>query len=174
HLKLFPRTFAEGTAAKSHKTITVDAGDYDTSLEPTTDSFEINLHDAKRVPSGAPWKYLTDRPLKPGPVHVAVRGKCLVITAGHHALVCHFTLEGNMKILKRADFDEMVSTCVPGNNPNAGKAGRLRSFPLLKKFIEPGARQKLVRKINILAAIVMDEDIIIISDFTRMTQVHVV
>ncbi|KAJ7138701.1 hypothetical protein C8R43DRAFT_1202244 [Mycena crocata] len=100
HLKLFPHTFAEGTAAKSHKTITVDVGDYDTSLEPTTDSFEINPHDAKRIPSGAPWKYLTDRPLKLGPVHVA------------HALVCHFTLEGNMKILKRADFNEMVSTCV--------------------------------------------------------------
>jgi hypothetical protein len=91
-----------------------------------------------------------------------------------HALICHFSLEGNMLLLSKADFDEIVSTCVPGNNKNPAKAKRLRSFPLPQRFVLPGARRKALRKINILAAIVMDEDVIIVTDFSRMSQVHIV
>jgi hypothetical protein len=79
-----------------------------------------------------------------------------------------------MLLLSKADFDEIVSTCVPGNNKNPAKAKRLRSFPLPQRFVHPGARRKAVRKINILAAIVMDEDVIILTDFSRMSQVHIV
>ncbi|KAJ6522825.1 hypothetical protein DFH09DRAFT_1096993 [Mycena vulgaris] len=121
----------------------------------------------------AKW-YLVNRVLKTGPVHVAVRGENLVLTAGHHALVVHFDLEGNLRFMKRVDFDNMVSTCVPGNNKNRSKANRLHSFLLPSKFLEPGARKKKVHKINILVAIVMDKDVIIITDFSRMSQLHIV
>ncbi|KAJ7797866.1 hypothetical protein B0H14DRAFT_3546691 [Mycena olivaceomarginata] len=171
HLRLFPRTFAEGTAAKAHETILVDVGDYTETLEP--ELVPMNPHDEKRIPHDAPWMYLVNRALLSGPVNVAVRGKCLAPTAGHHALICHFSLEGNMLLLSKADFDEIVSTCVPGNNKNPAKAKRLPSFPLPQRFVLPGARRKAVRKINILATIVMDEDVIILTDFSRMSQVHI-
>jgi hypothetical protein len=90
-----------------------------------------------------------------------------------HALICHFSLEGNMLMLSKADFDEIVSMCVPGNNKNPAKAKRLRLFPLPQRFVHPGACCKAVRKINILAAIVMDKDVIILTDFLRMSQVHI-
>ncbi|KAJ7019015.1 hypothetical protein C8F04DRAFT_1404497 [Mycena alexandri] len=76
--------------------------------------------------------------------------------------------------MNREHFDEIVATCVPGNNPKAAKAACLRSFIMPPKFIEAGARQKKVHKINIMAAIVMDENVIIISDFSQMMQLHAV
>ncbi|KAJ7247455.1 hypothetical protein C8J57DRAFT_962824, partial [Mycena rebaudengoi] len=62
----------------------------------------------------------------------------------------------------------------PGNNKNPAKAKHLRSFPLPQRFVHPGARRMFVRKINILGAIVMDQDVIILTDFSRMSQVHIV
>ncbi|KAF7359925.1 hypothetical protein MVEN_00718500 [Mycena venus] len=172
-LRLFPRTWAEGTAVKAHKTFSVDVGDYCKSLEPSTIS--INEHDEKRFPDSMPGRYLLSQKFTPGPVHVAVRGKCLAITVGHHALVCHFNLEGNVRPMKRLDFEKLVATCVPGNNKNPAKAERLRSFVSPPKFLEPGARKKkTIYKINILAAVVMDDDVIIVTDFSRMSQLHVV
>ncbi|KAJ7930721.1 hypothetical protein B0H13DRAFT_1858528 [Mycena leptocephala] len=87
HLRLFPRTFAEGTAAKAHETISVDVGDCTETPEP--EPVPMNPHDEKRIPRNAPW-----------------------------------ILEGNMLVLSKADFDEIVSTCVPGNNKNPAKAKR--------------------------------------------------
>ncbi|KAJ7270160.1 hypothetical protein B0H12DRAFT_1310880, partial [Mycena haematopus] len=172
-IQLFPRTFAEGTAVKPYQTLSVDPGDYSTCLEPST--VVVNKYDAKRIPKNAPWGYLIQQELKSGPAHVAVRGKCLAITAGHHALICHFDLEGNLRPMKRTDFDSIVAECVKGNNPDPSKAERLRSFILPTKFVEPAARQnKKVHKINIMAAIVMDDDVFIITDFSRMTRLHVV
>ncbi|KAJ7923688.1 hypothetical protein B0H13DRAFT_1864674 [Mycena leptocephala] len=43
----------------------------------------------------------------------------------------------------------------------------------IKKFVHPGAGRKAVQKIKILAAIVLDEDVIILTDFSRMSQVHI-
>ncbi|KAJ7176819.1 hypothetical protein C8R46DRAFT_44716 [Mycena filopes] len=96
------------------------------------------------------------------------------MTAGYHTIVCHFGLEGNLRPMKRIDFEDMVKTCVPGNNSNPAKARRLRSFPLPSRFIEPGARKKSAHKINIIAAVVMEEDVIIVTDFSRMAQVHII
>ncbi|KAJ7017004.1 hypothetical protein C8F04DRAFT_1096190 [Mycena alexandri] len=171
-LRLFPRTFAEGTANKPYETLSVDIGDWTPSLEPLP--APIDNHDQCRIQKNKDWGYLFGRQLQPGPVNVAVRGKSLALIAGYHSLVVHFDLEGNLLPMKRKDFDEIVATCVPGNNPKPAKAARLRSFLLPPKFIEPGARKKAARKINIMAAVVMDEDVIIISDFSRMTQIHVV
>ncbi|KAK7015047.1 hypothetical protein R3P38DRAFT_2999205 [Favolaschia claudopus] len=156
-LTVMPRVFAEGTAAKSHETFSADVGDYTPSLEPVS-SVAIDTHDLKRTPKNAPWKYLLERQRQPGPIHVEARGKCLVIIAGHHALVCHFSLEGNIRGMARSDYDEMVAVSVPGNNPNKAKAQRLRSFVMPDRFVEPGARKKnKLYKVNILAAIVMEK-----------------
>ncbi|KAJ6555783.1 hypothetical protein B0H19DRAFT_1070953 [Mycena capillaripes] len=127
----------EGTAAKAHETISVDT----------------------RIPRNALWMYLFKRDLLSGPVNIAVRGKCLVLTAERHAPICHFNLEGDMLVLREADFDEIVSTCVPGDSKNSARARHLRSFPLPQRFVHPGACHKAVRKINILAVIVMNEDL---------------
>ncbi|KAK7054100.1 hypothetical protein R3P38DRAFT_2854659 [Favolaschia claudopus] len=173
-LTVFPRVFAEGTAAKSHETFSADVGDYTPSLEPVS-SVAIDAHDLKRTPKNAPWKYLLERQRQPGPIHVEARGKCLVIIAGHHALVCHFSLEGNIRGMARSDYEEMVAVSVPGNNPNKAKAQRLRSFVMPDRFVEAGARKKnKLYKVNILAAIVMEKHAFIVTDFSRMTQLHVV
>ncbi|KAJ6539815.1 hypothetical protein DFH09DRAFT_929930 [Mycena vulgaris] len=69
----------------------------------------------------------------------------------------------------------MAATCVPRNNPKAANASRLRSFVMPTKFLERGVRKKSkTYKIDILTAVVMDKDVIIITDFARMSQLHVV
>ncbi|KAK6966724.1 hypothetical protein R3P38DRAFT_3091566 [Favolaschia claudopus] len=115
-LHIFPRTWAEGTAAKAYSTFTMK--------------------------QGAPGRYLLETERKSGPIHVAVRGKCLAISAGHarspffypfHILVCHFGLEGE------------ILTPVPGNNPNAAKAERLRSFLRMEESYVQVYRKEEVR-----------------------------
>ncbi|KAK6984732.1 hypothetical protein R3P38DRAFT_3231414 [Favolaschia claudopus] len=128
YLRIFPRAWAEGTAAKSHDTFSVDIGDYSPSLEPS--EIPGNAHDDKKLAKNAAGRYLLTQKLKEGPVHAAVRGKSLVISAGHHAIVCHCALEGNLIVLPREEFDEIVADSVPGNNKNRSKANRLRSFRL--------------------------------------------
>ncbi|KAF7374250.1 hypothetical protein MSAN_00307900 [Mycena sanguinolenta] len=172
-LRLFPRAFAEGTPTKPYKTLTMDSGDYSPSLEPNLRP--VNNYDARRIPKHVTWRHLLDRELVSGPIYFAVRGKCLAIAAGYHALVVHFDLEGNIRPMKRTDFNDMVAHCVKGNASDPARAEKMRSFLLPNKFIEPGARKsKKDRKITILAAILMDEDVFIITDFCRMTQLHVV
>ncbi|KAJ6555762.1 hypothetical protein B0H19DRAFT_1070937 [Mycena capillaripes] len=129
HLRLFPRTFTEGTAAKAHETISVDVSDYTETLEPKP--VPINPHED---------------------AHPSQRSM-------DHAPICHFNLEGDMLVLREADFDEIVSTCVPGDSKNSARARHLRSFPLPQRFVHPGACHKAVRKTNILAVIVMNEDL---------------
>ncbi|KAK6977239.1 hypothetical protein R3P38DRAFT_2582166 [Favolaschia claudopus] len=168
-----PRAWAEGTATKAHETFSVDIGDYSESLEPT--QVPVDQHDDKKFAKKAPGRYLLTQQLKDGPVHAAVRGKSLAISAGYHAIVVHFALEGNLIPMSRAKFEEIVADYVPGNNKNKGKANRLRSFSLPSYFLDPGARvRKDDFKINILAAIVMEEDVLVITDFSRMSQIHVV
>ncbi|KAK7006736.1 hypothetical protein R3P38DRAFT_1700285 [Favolaschia claudopus] len=172
-VRIFPRAWAEGTAAKSHETFSADVGDYSPALEPK--KVAVDPHDDKKFPKNGAGKYLLTQKLEEGPVHAAVRGKSLVISAGHHALVCHFALEGNLLVLPRDDFEEIVASSVPGNNKNRSKANRLCSFPLPSYYLDPGARdRKDDFKINILAAVVMEEEVLIITDFSRMTQIHVV
>jgi hypothetical protein len=88
-------------------------------------------------------------------------------------VVIHFALEGHLRLIPRGDLDEIVSTSIPGSNPNKSKAARLHTFPLPDRFIEPGSQER-DRTINIFAAIVMQEKAIIISDFSRMVRIHVI
>ncbi|KAK7050766.1 hypothetical protein R3P38DRAFT_2687100 [Favolaschia claudopus] len=173
-LHIFSRTWAEGTAAKAYSTFSADVGDYTTDLEPTPVP-TVNEYDARKLREGTPGRYLITNERKSGPIHVAVRGKCLAISAGYHILVCHFGLEGEILTIPRYIYDRVISRCVPGNNPNPAKADRLRSFLIPKKYIDPGAREdNSLYKVNILAAVVMEEDAFIVVDFARITQVHVV
>ncbi|KAK6971440.1 hypothetical protein R3P38DRAFT_3142740 [Favolaschia claudopus] len=170
-LHIFPRTWAEGTAAKAYSTFT-----------PTP--AVVNEYDAGKMKQGAPGRYLLETERKSGPIHVAVRGKCLAISAGHarspffypfHILVCHFGLEGEILTVPRYIYDQVIARSVPGNNPNAAKAERLRSFLIPRKYVDPGAREdNSLYKINILAAVVMEEDAFIVCDFARITQIHVI
>ncbi|KAJ7662790.1 hypothetical protein DFH06DRAFT_1042758 [Mycena polygramma] len=172
-LVLFPRTFAMGTDVKSYQTISVDSGDYDVRLEPRRNWHQINAFDAQRVPAAAPWKYLVDRPLLSGDVFVKVRGKCIAISCGYHALVCHMSLEGNLRTMSRADFDALVSVCVPGSNKDKQKALKMRSFQVPERFIEPGSHEKGLT-VNIMAAVVTTKRAIVLMDYSRMSRVHIV
>lgn len=80
-LRLFPRTFAEGTANKPYETLSVDIGDWTPSLEPLP--APIDNHDQCRIQKNKDWGYLFGRQLQPGPVNVAVRGKSLALIAGY-------------------------------------------------------------------------------------------
>ncbi|KAJ6597339.1 hypothetical protein B0H10DRAFT_752917 [Mycena sp. CBHHK59/15] len=179
YLKLFPRTFAEGTkgkkGGKAYGTLTVDTTEFPPTLQgPADPAYTMNKFDALRTSKkDCEWKYLVDRIQKPGPVHVTFRGKSLAFTAGQHILVVHFGLEGDTRLIPCRDFEEIVSTCQPGPNPNGSKAEHLRSFPLPSRFITPGS-QDSSRTINILAAIIMEEYLIIFSDFCRITRLHVI
>ncbi|KAF7372546.1 hypothetical protein MVEN_00117000 [Mycena venus] len=141
----------------------------------TDPSFEMNEFDALRFKNkkNQVWKYLVDREQPCGPIHMTFRGKSLAITVGKHILVVHFGLEGFMHLLPRRDYEEIVSQCQPGPNSNRAKAKRLRTFPLPPRFTTPGSAES-ARTINILAAIEMDEHAIIVSDFRRLTRLHVI
>lgn len=82
HIRLVPRTFAMGTKQKHYCTTTVDRSEYCDELEPLDNCFRPNEYDAARS-IGKAWSYLIDRPLKDGPLNVALRGKCLAIAAGY-------------------------------------------------------------------------------------------
>ncbi|KAK7001753.1 hypothetical protein R3P38DRAFT_3044301 [Favolaschia claudopus] len=173
-LYIFPRTWAEGTSAKAYSSFSADIGDYTSDLEPTSVP-HVDEHDASKMKEGAVGRFLLTKERKSGPIHVAVRGKCLAISAGYHILVCHFGLEGEVLTIPRFIYDQVIARSVPGNNPNAAKAERLRSFLIPRKYIDPGAREdNSLYKVNILAAVVMEEDAFIVVDFARITQVHVV
>ncbi|KAK6972010.1 hypothetical protein R3P38DRAFT_2585545, partial [Favolaschia claudopus] len=84
-------------------------------------------------------------------------------------------LEGSILVMTRSDYEEVTSVCVPGNNPNKSKAARLRSFLVPERFVEPGARLKDEDfKVNILAAVVMETHAIVVIDYSRIAQIHVV
>ncbi|KAJ7266477.1 hypothetical protein B0H12DRAFT_1046161 [Mycena haematopus] len=172
-LLLFPRTFAEGTREKPYTTLSVDTTEFQDGFTNPPPAFEMNEFDAARIKKNCKWKYLVDREQPKGPVHVTFRGKSLAFTAGPHILVIHFALEGNCRLIPIEDFNEIVSSCQPGSNANRAKAKRLRSFALPSRLVTPGSADT-DRTINIHAAVVMEQKVLIVSDFSRMTRLHVI
>ncbi|KAJ7720216.1 hypothetical protein DFH07DRAFT_760941 [Mycena maculata] len=171
HLEFFPRTFAVGTDAKGYNTMSVDRWDYNNSLEPT--DREVHPFDSRRIPPGADWAYLVEKKLEDGPVHIAVRGKYIVMCAGYHALVCHFGLEGNLTPMTLGDFRLLTRACVPGPNEDPDKAEITRSL-LPKKFKNRAARkEKKLATVNVMAAVVTEEQAFVVSDFNRLTRLYV-
>ncbi|KAJ7664642.1 hypothetical protein DFH06DRAFT_1128044 [Mycena polygramma] len=161
---------------KSYTTLTVDRGDYNDSQEPDLCGKDLSPWDKDRIPEGADWAYLVERRLESGPVHVAVRGKCLALSAGFHTLVCHLGLEGFINPMSLEDFRTIAdpSRCIPGANADPEKASKMRSFDLPEEFRDPGARELEDTTIVVLAAIVTPKQAIVISDFNRLTRLHVV
>jgi hypothetical protein len=80
-MKIYPRVFAMGTAQKPYTTCTTNRDDYSDSTEPIDISYHPNAFDAKRA-RGKPYTYLM-KPLKPGPLHIAVRGKQIDVATEH-------------------------------------------------------------------------------------------
>lgn len=189
HLVIFPRTFTVGTDDKSYTTLSVDRGYYQDSQEPLARN--LNRWDKARIPDDAEWGYIATRQLDSGPVHVAVRGKCLVFSAGYvsdkkfylffshlfpsqHALVCHLGLEGNITAMDVEDFRLVVAECVPGPNKDPVKAAQMRSFVLPAKFREPTARSQEESTTSVLGAIVTPQKAYVVTDFSRIACLHVV
>ncbi|KAJ7726999.1 hypothetical protein DFH07DRAFT_945938 [Mycena maculata] len=150
----------------------LDCWDYDNSQEPT--DREVHPFDSRRIPLGADWAYLVEKKLEDGPVYIAVRGKCIVMCAGYHALVCHFGLEGNLTPMSLDDFRLLTRACVPGPNEDPDKAEIMRSFVLPKKFKNHAARkEKKLATVNVMAAVVTEEQAFVVSDFNRLTRLYV-
>ncbi|KAJ2934360.1 hypothetical protein H1R20_g2738, partial [Candolleomyces eurysporus] len=117
--------------------------------------------------------YLVDRPLKQGPLVYAMRGKCLVVAAGHHAVTINFGLESSVYILSRLDFEALTAIDAPGPNKNAKKAQHLRVFKVPSQFIDPGSPTEQKRTISIFCAFVMTNHVIIVADFARLARLHI-
>ncbi|KAH6894948.1 hypothetical protein BKA70DRAFT_1032085, partial [Coprinopsis sp. MPI-PUGE-AT-0042] len=174
HLVVVPRCFCEGTKNKGYQSLTFENHGYTSSTEPTSSNFTPNRHDlqsARRIKC----THLVDRPLQRGPLHVTTRGKCMVIAAGHHAVTVNFGLEATVYVLTIADFHAILEGDAPGPNKDKGKASRLRVFNLPDRFIEQdsvraGEKQ---RTVTILAAFVMENHAIVITDFARLMRLHV-
>ncbi|KAF7335901.1 hypothetical protein MSAN_02327200 [Mycena sanguinolenta] len=173
YLVTFPRSFAMGTDIRSYDTISVDRGDYTDDLEPADPQHTLSQFDWDRVTKNAPWKYIVDKPLASGEVYIQVRGKCIAISCGYHVLVCHMSLEGNIRPMSRSDFDALVAVCTPGSNKDRIRASQMRSFVVPEQFIDPNSRGT-GKTVNILAAIVTDNTAIVLMDFSRMSRVHIV
>lgn len=94
---LFPRAFAVGSETKAYSSFSWDSTRFDQALEPEDPSYRtsVNSFDLEKAFWPKPRKNqkltslkyncvpLVDRPLTPGPLLVASRGKGLVIAAGH-------------------------------------------------------------------------------------------
>ncbi|KAH9934595.1 hypothetical protein B0H21DRAFT_699318 [Amylocystis lapponica] len=171
HLVLFPRTFAMGTSRRSYCTCTVSRSAYDEDLEPSPPEFVPNAHDARRS-ANEDWKYLI-KPLSDGEVHVRARGKELFLAAGYHGMRVNFSLEATVLVTTRADFDALTAEDCPGPNTNKSKANNMRRFVIPPQYQEEGSRDK-ARDIGVFAAIVCEDTAIMVVDFARLVQLHII
>ncbi|KAG2016531.1 hypothetical protein CC2G_009690 [Coprinopsis cinerea AmutBmut pab1-1] len=190
-LQIYSSTFAIGTRDRAWGSITVDTSEYNESLEPLDPSFTPNPHDLVRAKRGVvsdDCRYLVEKPLVPGPLHVAVRGKAVYLAGGYHGLAIHFGLESSVIILTPAELAEITANSIPGTNSSKGKAKKLRSFVLPSRFIVEGSDQTVKktkdgqkylepipkqRTVNIMAAFVTDHFAVAICDFARLARFHV-
>ncbi|KAH6908509.1 hypothetical protein BKA70DRAFT_1562573 [Coprinopsis sp. MPI-PUGE-AT-0042] len=171
------QTYAVGTNEKGYETLLWSQHDYDPSLEPISPAFtphpEALAHARKNKENV--FTDLINRPHTPGPLFTAVRGKCLVVAAGYHAVTISFGLEASMYVLKRADYEEIISRDCPGTNAKKSKARQLRSFQMPERFIDNASciKGEKTRLINIFVAFVMDTHAIVFCDFIRLIRLHV-
>ncbi|TEB31913.1 hypothetical protein FA13DRAFT_1791209 [Coprinellus micaceus] len=177
-LLLLPRCFAIGTAARSYDTISHDKSEFDQALEPPDPEYssernEFDIRSAKENHCLS----LVNRPLKRGPLHAAVRGKCLVIAAGHHAVSFNFGLEACLYVLPIDYFYDILTGDRPGPNPDKAKARCMQSFKLPRYLIEETRRSEDKSTdghiINIFCSFLTERHAIIVSDFSRLVRLHV-
>lgn len=130
------------------------------------------------------------KPLTAGEVHVAVRGKEMVVTGAHvsscssclscvnmsiqHCNCLHFGLQADIRSMELRFWPGTVSTCVPGPNDDPHKAECMRSFVIPPELYEKGSREDgEPRLINIFAALVCQDRVFVISDTDRIVRMHV-
>ncbi|TEB37826.1 hypothetical protein FA13DRAFT_1867608 [Coprinellus micaceus] len=176
-LIILPRSWAEGTWEKPYSTISEDRSRFNEALEPPDPEYAAtcNAHDLRSAKLNG-CLHLLDRPLQPGPIYVAKRGKCLVIAAGYHAVSINFGLEASLWVVSRSIFDDLLENDAPGPNPDKAKAQRLRTFLFPEYLIEPSRRAPVgsrnTQSINIFCAWLVGDSVIIISDFSRLVRLH--
>ncbi|KAI0349099.1 hypothetical protein OH77DRAFT_1415553 [Trametes cingulata] len=165
----FPRAFAVNDVTC---TVEKTSGlfDYSSELEPCPEDYEPSPHDARRAAGEAFARYL--KPLKPGPLYVKARGKELIFAAGYHAVRVHFGLEGTLAIIPTSSFKKMILKCCPGNNPDAKTAKKMRSFDVPVELTVPEARGRDAQKLAVFAAIVGEEETIVLTDHYRLLKLH--
>jgi hypothetical protein len=88
-------------------------------------------------------------------------------------MTIHFGLEASLIRMKRSDYDEIVSTSVPGSNKSKSKANKLRRFRLPKRLIHPASPKTDARHVTILAALVCEDIVYILADFSRLARIHI-
>ncbi|KAJ3526413.1 hypothetical protein NMY22_g10175 [Coprinellus aureogranulatus] len=198
-LYLLCRCFALGTPEKPYETLSHNKAEFDQDCEPPDPEYaskrnQYDLHSAKDY-GCLP---LVDRQLKAGPLHVAIRGKCLVIAAGHHAVSFSLGLEACLYVLPIAMFEELLEGDAPGPNKAKAKARRMRTFKFPTQLIEETRRAANQGKawrlrshfdkvrptlaangkpnkqsINMFCAFLTKTHAVVVSDFSRLVRLHV-
>ncbi|KAI1781794.1 hypothetical protein LXA43DRAFT_907703, partial [Ganoderma leucocontextum] len=177
HWEFFFRSFAIGTKEKPYTTMTTESWNYDSILETVPEEFIPNPFDAERLkPVG--WNHLRYllKPLDYGDVSVACRGKEIILAAGFHAVRIHLGLEASICAMSLEDYRALTTQCRPGPNKNKAKAKKLRSFVLPTRFVVPGSPNWQCpqdRYVNVFAAVVCQDQAIVIMDFSRLVRLHV-
>lgn len=174
-LVMFPRVFAVGTQSKAYSSISLDDSRFDHTLEPAGVIPDICSHwDLVKAKSNS-CTYLVDRALAPGPLLAAIRGKCLVLAAGHHAITISFGLEACLYVVSLSDFYAILQGDCPGPNEDTDKAAELRSFKLPPHLIEPGSEVGGIGHcVNIFCAFLMKQHAVILTDFSRLVRLRVI
>ncbi|KII83447.1 hypothetical protein PLICRDRAFT_119413 [Plicaturopsis crispa FD-325 SS-3] len=172
-LEIHPTVFAEGSDDHAYSSLTVDRERYSggEDIEPSTPTPPATYL-ARSI--GQPWLYLLNKNT-PGPLHVASRGKQLVIACGQHAMILSFGLQSSVIGMSLDTYREILSQEQDGTNADPEKAKVLRSFRIPDKFIVPGSAE-VDRKINIFAAAVSTASAWVwaVSDFNRIVRMRVV
>ncbi|KAI0318305.1 hypothetical protein OF83DRAFT_1242401 [Amylostereum chailletii] len=71
------------------------------------------------------------------------------------------------------DFSEIISHCAPGPNKDTVKASRLRRFVAQDRFIDPATSPTQKRGLTITMALVCDDCVWVVMDFSRLIRFHV-
>ena len=88
----------------------------------------------------------------------------------------HFGLEGNIIPVPTSAFRQMISVDCPGSSKERHRAEKMRSFMVPPELTIPGARdlpKNGEQTMAIFAAVVGEEDTILIVDHNRLTRLHI-
>ncbi|KDR69513.1 hypothetical protein GALMADRAFT_77437, partial [Galerina marginata CBS 339.88] len=118
------------------------------------------------------WAYLLEDSL-PGELICVRRGKVLVVACGHHAMVISFGLEAHLLTMPAAVFWTIIQNDIPGSNPDAEKADKMRTFVIPETFTVNGSDQHQPRTIRILSAIVSEKYVTVLCDFSGLARMHI-
>ncbi|KAL7278898.1 hypothetical protein ACG7TL_006729 [Trametes sanguinea] len=137
------------------------------------ESYQPNRFDAAKARSKPYARYL--KPLSDGELVVKARGKEIIFAAGYHAIRVHFGLEGTMAVIPTQAYHEMIARDCPGSNKDPRKAAQMRSFVVPEELVVAGARNPEGHKqtIAVFAALVGEEQTLVMVDHNRLLQIHV-